>query len=94
MQPVRKVQTATHFKWVIAPSRKDPSTTQQYLTPCSPGDENAIEMTWDGIEGDQLLEPDLTINDFLKAITRARPTVNQADLEQQIKFTSDFGQEG
>lgn len=78
----------------MAPSRKDPSTTQQYLTPCSPGDENAIEMSWDAIEGDQLLEPDLGLNDFLKAATTTRPTVNKKDLEQQIQFTTEFGQEG
>jgi len=53
-----------------------------------------MEMNWTQIEGDQLLEPELTLNDFLKAVTTARPTVNQADLELQVKFTQDFGQEG
>ena len=94
MQPVRKVQTATHFKKVTAPSRKDPNATQEYLTPCSPGEPGAIEMDWTQVDGDQLLEPALTTNDFLRAAAVSRPTVNQADLAQQVKFTEEFGQEG
>ncbi|KAI3640047.1 hypothetical protein MIR68_000925 [Amoeboaphelidium protococcarum] len=94
MQPVRKVQTATHFKWVDAPSREDVNVIKKFLTPCSPGDAGAQEMSWTDVEGDQLLEPSLTINDFFKAVAKSRPTVNQADLDLQIKFTSDFGQEG
>ncbi|KAG1452004.1 hypothetical protein G6F56_007932 [Rhizopus delemar] len=94
MQPIRKVQMATHFKWVEAPLRQDPNQAARYLTPCSPGDKDAQEMTWVDIESEQLLEPELTIKDFLKAVQNTRPTVNQDDIEHQIKFTSDFGQEG
>lgn len=94
MQPIRKVQTATHFRWVEAPSRQDPSQTAKYLTPCSPGSPGALEMTWIDIEPDQLLEPDLTVKDFLKAVQSSRPTVNKADIKQQVDFTNDFGQEG
>jgi vacuolar protein-sorting-associated protein 4 len=94
MMPVRKVQTATHFKWVQGESRKTPGTTQKYLTPCSPGDAGAMEKNWTEVGGDELLEPSLTISDFLKALSNTRPTVNQDDLEAQVKFTKDFGQEG
>ncbi|KAL1931069.1 hypothetical protein VTP01DRAFT_10206 [Rhizomucor pusillus] len=94
MQPIRKVQSATHFKWITAPSRQDPNTTQRYLTPCSPGDPDAQEMTWMDITAEQLMEPDLTLQDFLKAVQTSRPTVNEADIQQHIKFTNDFGQEG
>ncbi|RIA87358.1 P-loop containing nucleoside triphosphate hydrolase protein [Glomus cerebriforme] len=87
MQPIRKVQTATHFKWV------DPRTRQQ-LTPCSPGDNGAMEMNWMKVESDQLKEPDLTIKDFERAIKVSRPTVNADDIKQHTKFTEDFGQEG
>ena len=39
MQPVRKVQTATHFKKVSGPSRDDPDKiVHDLLEPCSPGD--------------------------------------------------------
>lgn len=46
------------------------------------------------IEGDQLLEPELTIQDFLKAVQSSRPTVNDVDIKQHVSFTQDFGQEG
>lgn len=91
MQPIRKVQMATHFRWVEAPSRQDPNKMQQYLTPCSPGAPGAQEMTWIDIEPDQLLEPELTVQDFLKAVSSSRPTVNKADIMQQVNFTNDFG---
>ncbi|KAI9299635.1 Vps4 C terminal oligomerization domain-containing protein [Cunninghamella echinulata] len=94
MQPIRKVQMATHFKWVNAPSRQAPDQLSPHLTPCSPGDPSAKEMTWVDIEPDQLLEPELTIRDFLKAVQSSRPTVNGDDIQQHVKFTNDFGQEG
>jgi vacuolar protein-sorting-associated protein 4 len=94
MQPVRKVQTATHFKKLNAQSRIDPSKMHTYFTPCSPGDSQAIEMSWMNIEGDDLLEPMLGLQDFLKSLQTTRPTVSDDDIKEHIKFTSDFGQEG
>ena len=61
MQPIRKVQTATHFKYVSDPSRSNPSAMARYLTPCSPGDTGAIEKSWMDVEGDELLEPPLIV---------------------------------
>lgn len=47
MQPVRAVQSATHFKKVSGPSPSNPNVTvSDLLTPCSPGDPEAIEMSW------------------------------------------------
>lgn len=66
----------------------------EYYTPCSPGDPTAQVMNWMNIEGDQLLEPELTVQDFLKAVRNSRPTVNEKDIQQHVDFTSDFGQEG
>ncbi|SCU83605.1 LADA_0C12464g1_1 [Lachancea dasiensis] len=88
MQPIRKIQNATHFKNIS----EDPE--QRKLTPCSPGDEGAIELSWIDIEADELQEPELNLKDFLKAIKTTRPTVNEEDLKKQEQFTSDFGQEG
>jgi vacuolar protein-sorting-associated protein 4 len=79
---------------ITAPSREDPNVMKQFLTPCSPGDADAIEKTWADVEGDQLIEPELVVADFMKAVSTARPTVNQKDLELQVQFTQDFGQEG
>lgn len=94
MQPVRKVQSATHFKYIEAPDRKDPSKKRRYLTPCSPGDVGAREMNWTQVDGDDLLEPELSLQDFLKSLQTTRPTVSDRDIAEHIKFTSEFGQEG
>jgi len=61
-QPVRKVQTATHFRKVTGPSRKDPNeVVNDLLTPCSAGTPGAIEMTWMDVPGEKLFEPVVTM---------------------------------
>lgn len=87
MQPIRKIQQATHFKPVYEDGKEK-------LTPCSPGDDGAREMSWLDIGTDELKEPDLTIKDCIKAVKSNRPTVNAQDIENHTKFTNDFGQEG
>eukprot|EP01102_Stenamoeba_stenopodia_P007640 TRINITY_DN2152_c0_g1_i1.p1 TRINITY_DN2152_c0_g1~~TRINITY_DN2152_c0_g1_i1.p1 ORF type:complete len:451 (-),score=113.56 TRINITY_DN2152_c0_g1_i1:88-1440(-) len=95
MAPVRKVQEATHFKRVTGASRSDPNQiVHDLLTPCSPGDRDAVEMTWIDVPSDKLLEPQVTVKDFLLAVKTARPSVSKDDLVKQEKFTEDFGQEG
>lgn len=96
MQPVRAVQTATHFKKVSGPSPSDPSVTvNDLLTPCSPGDkEGAIEMSWTDVDGSKLMEPVITYHDFLKSLKTTRPTVNQKDLDRYAEWTTEYGQEG
>lgn len=95
MQPVRAVQTATHFKRVSGPSRENPSImVHDYLTPCSPGDPDALEMTWVEVEGSKLKEPEIGMNDFLKSLKTVRPSVSDEDIQEHVKFTEDFGQEG
>lgn len=65
MQPIRQVQTATHFKHVRGPSPKDPNIIMDdLLTPCSPGDPAAIEMNWMEVESDKLFEPSVTMVRF------------------------------
>lgn len=64
------------------------------LTPCSPGDPGAMEMSWMDIESDQLLEPPLVLKDFVRAIRNSRPTVSQEDLEKNAEWTQMFGSEG
>lgn len=95
MQPVRKVQTATHFRRVRGPSRSDPNViVDDLLTPCSPGSPGAIEMSWMDVPGEKLLEPTVTMSDMLLSLSTAKPTVNDADLGKLKKFMDDFGQEG
>lgn len=64
------------------------------LTPCSPGDAGALEMTWTEVASDKLLEPPLLLKDFIKAIKGARPTVSQEDIKRSEDWTSEFGSEG
>ena len=94
MEPIRKVQLATHFKKVMAKNRSDPTKETIHYTPCSPGDSGGIEMSWTGIGSDELLEPHLVYADFLRAASTVRPSVNNEDLDQYVKWTDEFGQEG
>lgn len=64
------------------------------LTPCSPGDTGATEMTWVEVESDKLLEPPLVLKDFVKAVKGARPTVSQEDIKRNAEWTAEFGSEG
>jgi vacuolar protein-sorting-associated protein 4 len=65
-----------------------------YFTPCSPGDPAAVEKTWMDVEPDELMEPGLVIADFVKAVGQSKKSVNDDDVEQYTKWTSEFGQEG
>lgn len=87
MEPVRRINTATHFKWVDFKG-------EQKLMPCSPGDQGAQEMNWMQVDPEQVAEPILTMKDFLKAVQKARPTVNHEDIAKQVEWTQDFGMEG
>ena len=91
----------------MAPNRKDPSKMTVHYMPCSPGDPDAIEKNWTEVASDELLEPELTLQDFLRSAATARPSVNQDDLAQYVKWTvssslllsltriqEEFGQEG
>ncbi|KAM3070040.1 Vacuolar protein sorting-associated protein 4 [Clarireedia jacksonii] len=87
MQPVRKIQTATHYKKVQTPEGEK-------LTPCSPGDAGAMEMSWTEVDSDKLLEPPLQLKDFVKAVKASRPTVSQEDIKRSQEWTAEFGSEG
>jgi vacuolar protein-sorting-associated protein 4 len=62
------------------------------LTPCSPGAPGAIEKSWTDVNSDELLEPPLTIADFVKAISVNRKTVTDADVRRHIAFTDESGE--
>ena len=95
MMPIRKVQTATHFKEVSGPSPTDPAViVHDLLTPCGPNDPSSKEMSWMQVPGDKLLEPRVKVSDFLRSLENTRPTVNADDLKRFEDFTRDFGQEG
>ncbi|CAB3410800.1 unnamed protein product [Caenorhabditis bovis] len=95
MQPIRRVQSATHFKRVSGPSPKDKNVIiHDLLMPCSPGDPQAIAMSWLDVPSDKLAEPTLTMQDILRSLSSVKPTVNSADLDRLEQFKNDFGQDG
>lgn len=81
MQPVRRVMNATHFKLVLETA--DDGSMQEKYTPCSPGDPDAREMTWMDIASNELKEPVLVMNDFLRALHAVRPSVSAADIQKR-----------
>ncbi|KAF5225210.1 putative vacuolar protein sorting-associated protein 4 [Trypanosoma cruzi] len=96
MECIRSVQVATHFKRVTGPDLKDPTRmTNNRLVPCSPGDPEGFAMTAQEITEPGLLMPlPVTMQDFVKALRTARPSVADDDITQHLKFTEEFGQEG
>ena len=87
MQPVRKVLSATHFKHVSDPE----DASKMKWTPCSPGDPEAIEKTWTDVGSEELLEPPLRLNDFVRAVQSVRPTVTDDDIKRHVEWTNDSG---
>lgn len=87
MQPVRKVINATHFRQV-----QDSESGKMKWTPCSPGASGAKEKTWSDIDSDELLEPPLKMNDFLKSLESTRPTVTEADIKKHEDWTKESGE--
>ena len=94
-EPVRKFRSATHFKKVSGPSPEDKKIiVNDLLTPCSPGEPGAMEMTWEAVDVKKLLEPVVTASDMLKALANSKPSVREEDLGKFEEFTRDFGSEG
>ena len=82
MEPIRKCQSATWFK-----------EANGYFMPSTPGDgfkSSLLEIP----DSSKVKAPLVCMEDFLKAITKIKPTVNQKDIDEQLKFTKEFGMEG
>ena len=88
-EPLRRCQNAEYFKKVY-----NEGGDYNYV-PCSPSEPGAMKMRMSELpEKEKLREPDVCYEDFLLAIQKIKPTVSNADLDKQIKFTEEFGQEG
>ncbi|KAM7194819.1 putative vacuolar sorting ATPase Vps4 [Rhypophila sp. PSN 637] len=75
MGPVTEIQMASHWKKIVI-------NDKEHLTPCSPGDIGAEQRDWTTIPSDQLLEPPLGVNDFIKAIKECKPSVAEEVVKQ------------
>mmetsp|Transcript_23817 Transcript_23817/g.24803 ORF Transcript_23817/g.24803 Transcript_23817/m.24803 type:complete len:459 (-) Transcript_23817:70-1446(-) len=84
-EPLRKCQQSRFFKNIEGGN----------FLPCSPSDEGAMKMTLNDIEvPETLMAPDICRDDFIKALSKIRPTVGANDLVRQEQFTEEFGQDG
>ena len=96
MQPIRKIQMATHFKRIDTevPSSSSKSPTKGAMIPCSPEEPGAIKMDWTLLDSDQLMEPKLVMDDFLKSLGKVKASVAATDIERHVAFTKEFGEDG
>lgn len=83
MMPVRRCQSATKFK----------RTPEGGLTPTNPSDPEGQEMTLMQVPPAELVCPPVSMDDFMSAISRIRPSVCEDDITEHIKWTEEFGQE-
>lgn len=85
MEPVRKVQTATHFKRVSGPSPADKEKiVDDLLVACSPGDPGAVEMNWMDVPSDKLFEPPVTM------VGNRNPKTQLSETALNKRFTCIF----
>ena len=64
------------------------------LTPCSPGDPEKIEMSYDQVNSDELLAPDVVLKDFEAALEDSNKSVGKEDLQKQVEWTQEYGTDG
>lgn len=92
MEPIRTLQSATHFMQV-----NHPDLGGKGLVCCSPSTAGATEMTLMQIpenQRDTVLVLPITIADFYRVLETARPSVGDEDIQRHVEWTREYGQEG
>ena len=84
MMPVRRCQTAKRFK----------RTADGGWTPTFPSDPEGEDKGLMDIVPAELRCPPVSLDDFMQALARIKPSVNEADIAEHIKWTEEFGQDG
>ena len=84
MMPVRKCQTAKRFK----------QTEDGGWTPTFPSDPAGQDMDLMSVQPDLVRCPPVSMDDFMQALSRIKPSVNEDDITEHIKWTEEFGQDG
>jgi len=96
MEPVRTMQSATHFKKI--PNPENPKDPKDYVwLPCSPADPKAEEVTLLGFadeEQNKVRAEKLNLQHFLRVLAASKPSVGKEDIQRHIDWTNEFGQEG
>lgn len=91
-EPIKRARRAKTFLRVTR--RGKDGVDKQYWTACSPGHPQAVEMTLMDVKGDELLEPDVLLEDFEAALEKRKPSVSPGDLKRFEEWTALFGQDG
>eukprot|EP01083_Nonionella_stella_P080445 221103_1 len=89
-EPVRTMQSATHFKKI--PNPDNPSDF--FYQPCSPGDRGAEEHNLMDLPSEKVQPLDLQYSDFVRALQHGTASVGPEDIKRHIEWTADYGQEG
>jgi len=93
MEPVRTMQTATHFY-----KAADPDGKCEYVwLPCSPAQPGAKKMSlmdFDDNEQQFVRAERLKLPHFLRTLADAKPSVGKEDIKRHTDWTNEYGQEG
>lgn len=84
MMPVRKCQTGKRFR----------QTPEGGWIPTYPSDPMGKDMTLMDMDPKLLVCPDVCMDDFMAALARIKPSVCQKDIDDHMKWTAEFGQDG
>jgi len=91
--PVRLCQSAKYFlKIQDGNAIKYRPIDDGDVSKCNPN--QIIKASLTDLKSDELIVPDVAINDFLKSLERTKPSVGQSQLGEFVKWTQEFGQEG
>lgn len=66
----------------------------QKYTPCSPGDPEALEMSYLDIKDEELATPLVELRDVIKALKQSHPTSTPESLQKYVEWTQTSGSEG
>eukprot|EP01017_Pseudomicrothorax_dubius_P036573 TRINITY_DN5252_c0_g1_i1.p1 TRINITY_DN5252_c0_g1~~TRINITY_DN5252_c0_g1_i1.p1 ORF type:complete len:298 (-),score=90.52 TRINITY_DN5252_c0_g1_i1:101-994(-) len=89
MEPVRKGQLTTEFREIV-------ENGKTFYEPVINGNRQGkiVEKRMIELTGEQLRLPPNSMEDFIGALKRTKPSVGHEQLKQYEEFTRDFGQEG
>lgn len=87
-EPLRRFQSATHFKHVELPDGR------KGWTPCNPQDEGAQVRDKATLKSDEIVKNVIDTDAFVKAVGNTKPTVGPGDLKKYEEWTKEFGMDG
>jgi len=91
--PVRKCQLAKHFARIIEDGKtKYMPVIDRDLNKWHPS--QIVQKTLTDLSGDDLKVPDVDMDDFKEAMTKSKSSVSKDQLEEYVKWTKEFGQDG